>query len=295
MAQKEPYSVETKTTEYVLYKDSAVYEVPKFQRKYAWTVKEVGELLYDLFDDANWDAEDFQNELPYFLGAIVVVSQNDQVESVLDGQQRLTTISLIIAILQQKLRDIDCDQSTIAKYNDFLWRTSRMRRDESQIRMKLHPEDATIYKTIINKPTSKTISQHRDSKIGSAAERILRDVQNEYLKLAHDKGVSEEDAIIYMLEKVIVHISFVKIIAPSESDAFRLFETLNDRGLALSAADLIKNKLLSRCSTSDKRNAVDKVVEIWTEVLELVGEEEITDFLRYFWIAFHGKVSKRLL
>ena len=77
------------------------------------------------------------------------------------------------------------------------------------------------------------------------------------------------------------------------SDAFKLFETLNDRGLALNAADLIKNKLFAQCAKD--KESLEEAIEAWTSVIELIGEREIVNFLRYFWMASESFVRKRVL
>jgi Protein of unknown function (DUF1524) len=93
-----------------------------------------------------------------------------------------------------------------------------------------------------------------------------------------------------MLMRLLRDVEIVRITAPSEKDAFRLFEPLNDRGLALSAADLIKNKLFSRCGPD-----IDDAIEAWSNVVMLTRDDNIVNFLRYYWIASHGFVRKQRL
>ena len=105
--------------------------------------------------------------------------------------------------------------------------------------------------------------------------------------VARSKSVASE---IYgtMLERILYDVEIVRITAPSEKDAFRLFVTLNDRGLALSAADLIKNKLFSRCDTE-----IEDATDSWASVVACTKDDDIVDFLRYYWIASYGFVRKR--
>ena len=91
-----------------------------------------------------------------------------------------------------------------------------------------------------------------------------------------------------MLNRLLENVEIVRIVAPSEQDAFRLFETLNDRGLALSAADLIKNKLFSACGDD-----VDEAFEAWTQLQTTLKDENVVDYLRYWWIANHDFARTR--
>lgn len=96
-----------------------------------------------------------------------------------------------------------------------------------------------------------------------------------------------------MLRKLLREVEIVKITAPSEGDAFRLFETLNDRGLALSAADLIKNKLFQQAAPQQRE--LESCKEAWVNVVSATRDDDIVDFLRYYWIATQKSLRKQQL
>ena len=287
MAVTQSYSVDNKTVSEMLGSGSLVYSIPDFQRKYAWTNKEVGELLYDLFDDVDWTSDEPEDILPHFLGSIVVAN-SEKSELVLDGQQRLATVSLLLALLRLKLQEQSSTKADII--NPFLVKISTSLKEADQIKLKLQAEDAEAYSSLIRNPSSAKAPELKSSLLARAMQKITADVEDKYLCAAREAGTSIEEALLLMLDRVINQTTFVKIVAPSESDAFRLFETLNDRGLALNAADLVKNKILAKCSESKN---LDEAVEAWRNIVELVGEDEIVNFLRYYWIAFHGNVRKK--
>jgi hypothetical protein len=122
--------------------------------------------------------------------------------------------------------------------------------------------------------------------IGIALAKIHTAIER-YVDQGKSK-LSAEDFYGTMLERLLYDVEIVRITAPSERDAFRLFETLNDRGLALSAADLIKNKLFSRCGSE-----IEDATDAWSSVVACTKDDDIVDFLRYFWIAVHGFIRKR--
>ncbi len=287
MAGSQSYSVDNKTIAEMLGSGSPIYSIPNFQRRFAWTDKEIGELLYDLYEEIDWTDENSENTLPYFLGSVVVAS-NEGVEIVLDGQQRLATILLLLAFLKQKLVEQRSTKASIIDH--FLIKASTNLREPDQFKIKLQEEDAKIYETLLNDPTAYKSQEFRGSLLARAAQKISADITSKYLHAASETGVSTEAALLLMLERIMQYTTFVKIVAPSEADAFRLFETLNDRGLALNAADLIKNKFLAKCSEAKH---IEDAVTVWKNIVDLVEEDEVVNFLRYYWIAFQGSARKK--
>lgn len=288
MTKLKSYDVDNTTIADALGLDSIAYAVPQFQRKYAWTKKEVNDLLFDLFEEIDWSKEELAGLTPHFLGSIVTANENG-IGMILDGQQRLTSVSLLLAVIKRKLTLENSEKA--GTIDPYLMRVSRRLREENQIKIQLQPEDAEIYRTLLKDPT-KWGNQNLANSLVAKATRAIVEKVDEYLRKAEEFSVSTEAALLSMLERTLDYTMVVKIVAPSEADAFRLFETLNDRGLALNAADLVKNKLLARCK--EQKN-IDEAVGIWGNIIELVGEDEVVDFLRYYWIAFHGNVRQREL
>lgn len=286
MTVSKSYGVDNLTIASALNVDSPIYSIPQFQRKYAWTKKEIDDLLFDLFEDIDWSNEDLSGLSPHFLGSIVVATI-DEYDTVLDGQQRLTSISLLLAVIKRKLIEGSSDKA--GAVDQYLTKVSRRRRGENQVRIQLQPEDEATYKTLLKDPTKHKVKELSGSLLARAVRAAMEKVEG-YIRRAEAIGVSSEVALLSMLERTLDYTTLVRITAPSEADAFRLFETLNDRGLALNAADLIKNKLLARC-----QNNVPEAVEIWKKTVSSVGEDEIVNFLRYYWIAFHSNVRQREL
>src|SRR5690625_1274314 len=96
------FDVRVASTEDVFGTGSLKYDIPEFQRAYAWTKNEIDALLRDLYDEMTYTQEDASDIAPHFLGSLVV-TDSESSQRVLDGQQRLTTISLILALLAKKL------------------------------------------------------------------------------------------------------------------------------------------------------------------------------------------------
>jgi hypothetical protein len=278
------YAVESLTVELLLSPNSVAFKVPAFQRNYAWGAEEVNQFIDDLYYDQFWLNDTTSNELPYFLGSIVLAKKDDS-SLILDGQQRLTTISLLLIVLHQKLNHLKFEDASEIK--KFLASGKIGQRKKPKI--ELQPSDSDIYRTLLRLENSNYSAVDVRYKKHNLAHAIIKinDRLSEYAKTSN--GSSDIETFRGMLEKLLYGVEFVIITSPSESDAFKLFEALNDRGLALNAADLIKNKLFAQCG----RVEISDAIEAWNNMVEAVGDREIVNFLRFFWIATKGFVRKR--
>jgi hypothetical protein len=282
------YEVVSQTVEVLLSPGTARFEVPPFQRTYSWGADEINQLVDDIFGESPESHESSNSELPYFLGSIVLATVEESDGSgpdlILDGQQRLTTLSLIIAALIQKLNEGSADEA--GEYRTYLF--SRRVRGQSRPKVLLQNEDRRVYESLIREPSNYKDKKYKNTSIGIALAKIYAAIER-FVSQAKSKSAAN-DSYGAMLERLLYDVELVRITAPSERDAFRLFETLNDRGLALSAADLIKNKLFSRCGTE-----IEDATDAWSSVVACTKDDDIVDFLRYYWIAVYGFLRKRSL
>ena len=120
-------------------------------------------------------------------------------------------------------------------------------------RILLQEPDKELYDSLLSRTTASDSPQLKGSVIGKAYRKISDMIETYVVEPRPERLNGLLDRVLNDVELVVIH-------APSEKDAFRLFETLNDRGLALNAADLIKNKLFSRCAGDE---ALDDVIEAW--------------------------------
>lgn len=268
------YEVASQTIEVLLSPDTAEFEVPPFQRTYSWGADEINQLFDDIFSELS------NADLPYFLGSIVLASKEDssslEKDSILDGQQRLTTISLTIAALIDKLSEDGVSDVSMLKTRLFSYRLGT----RPKPKITLQGDDKRPYEDLVKEPFRHSESKYRNTRVGVGLNKVYRAIE----QVRATTNITYET----MLERLLYSVEVVRITAPSEKDAFRLFETLNDRGLALSAADLIKNKLFSQCG-----HELEDAIDAWSEVVTSTKSDDVVNFLRYFWIAVHGFVRKR--
>ena len=250
--------------------------VPPNQREYAWTEREVS----TLFRDYGRAVEDGS---PYFLGTIVTISRPDGMLEVVDGQQRLATTSLLLAAIRDHLDD---DMISESINSDFLISIDWAKRVRVP-KLRLNVDDNELFERIITgSPSGAAPKTTRES---HARLRTAYRIASEHVrKIAKPWDPWDHRNIFSDWVSFVDQSAFVVLIRMSnDAHAYRMFETLNDRGLRTSQADLIKNFLFSR--------SVDRVQEIrhrWHHMrgaLETLGDEDITvDFLRAAVIVTRG-------
>lgn len=231
--------------------------VPVYQRRYLWGKDQ----WMDLWNDI----QNIEVGEDHFLGSIVVINPQHNIEinkfEVVDGQQRLTTLSLLIAALRDSLIESAGEQEVLIG---------------EALHGYLHSS------TMFQKNLPKLIPGKLDrDDFATIVDRKIKELTNSNMYSAYQffKGLFfEQNDLIELAKTITGSLKVVLIQVMSHKDAFRLFETLNDRGLSLSAADLIKNYILSKSARSSE-DELDDIVETWDEIVELVGQ---LDHLRFF-------------
>jgi len=210
------YAVESQTVELLLGPDSVSFRVPQFQRSYAWGAEEVIQLVDDLYYESYWLGDASNSDVPYFLGSIVLARKDDEL-LILDGQQRLTTISLILVVLRSELTDLGFEDALqIGKYL-VSGKIGRKKRPK----LKLQPEDSELYEKLLGySPKQYKELGHQKRSLAHAMKKIHARL-NEYAEHASKTRNREPvDTFREMLESLLYGVEFVTIISPSESDAF---------------------------------------------------------------------------
>jgi hypothetical protein len=245
------------------------YIVPPYQREYVWKEKNISQLLNDIYEEY---IDDRNSE--YFIGSIVVNKREDGSYEVIDGQQRLTTLFISLCALKrlfenspEHLREIE-GLLTSQKSND--------RGEFNQSRhLDLQYEDSSEVLDVILE------NKILEKKLSGSSENIKEGFNTvyEYLKTNFQK---QEDLIKfygYFMHKV----NFVQIETPSVSDALKIFETINERGVGLNSMDLLKNLIFQQLEKDDFQK-INNEWKVITKTLEKRNQKPLR-FLRYFIMA----------
>ena len=255
------------------------YSIDFYQRDYKWNTKQCEELMTDLtsrFLDSYQNAHarsEVATYPAYFLGSVVMSKKPDGIFLV-DGQQRLTTLTLLLIYLRNLQRtSLESEDPNV---ESLIVSTQYGRRSYN---MNV-PERSSAIETLFNGivPEEDLDNQSSDTMIAR-----YRDIEAAFPEQC--KG----EALPYFMDWLIERVQMVEISAYSDEDAYTIFETMNDRGLSLSPADMLKGFLLSNIRDPKQREAGETTWKLKIPRLELLGSREPTnDFFRAW---FRGRYA----
>lgn len=259
------------------------FRVPPYQRSYAWEAEHVDALLSDIHDAIKG------GEREYFLGSLVVTGPFDRRFEVVDGQQRLTTVSLLIGAIRDRFRDDGDPEAENSIRNDYLANVDRKTK-EREAKLTLNEVDNELYQELIENRRDLDRSKYprqSHARLISAAERI-----RDYIDRICEQSKDSEEALHEWLDYLEANLKVILVVASDDSNAFVIFETLNDRGLELAISDLLKNYLFHRSS--------DKIEETKNRWLTMVATLEsasddplVVTYLRHFAMSKYGLVREK--
>ena len=247
-----------------IFEGSYQFEIPDYQRPYAWTTEQATELFDDLYS-AMQDARVSGGGSQYFLGSIVLIKNDrDPKSSVVDGQQRLTTLTMLFAVLRTVMPDAADD------ITDFLYKKGKFSLGEkNEYRLTAREEDADFFRTHIQEPGG--IAQLVAS-TDKLEDSRLRYRENAMLLLEKAKALSPDDR--NALWKFLANdCSLVVISTPDLEAAYRIFSVLNNRGLDLAPIDIIKAEVLGSIRRMGSEDEAHTYSKKWSEIESRLGRD----------------------
>ena len=265
------------------------FQVPLFQRNYSWDVEQWDDLWLDIIAIYR-DKE----EKEHYMGYLVLQTSDNKIFQVVDGQQRLTTISLIILAglkIIKEMIDADINKNENEQRYNLLRNQYIGRTDPVSL--------VSSLKLVLNRHNNDYFENHivplRDyHKRGLSLSNKLMKTAFDYFynKLKKDIGENGKD-ITAFIENMSDILFFTKIAVSDQLNAFKVFETLNARGVKLSATDLLKNYIFSIINSRQENELdLDQLDKRWNKLIDALGSESFPEFLRIFWNSRHKKVRK---
>lgn len=268
------------------------YRVPRFQRDYSWGLDEWDDLWQDivsLFED--------DGEPAHYLGYLVLQSSDSKQFDIIDGQQRMTTLSVMIlaglAHLDELIKS-GYDAANNQRRKEQLQNSYIGYLDPvtlvPQSKLELNRHNNQFYQTYLV-PLERVPSRGLN-----ASEHQLRKAFgwfNERIKARVGNQPESGKNFAGFIDKLVDRLFFTVITVTDELNAFKVFETLNARGVRLSSTDLLKNYLFSIISTGNTHEIEMQALEdSWERVVGVLGSESFPEFLRIYWNSGHKLVRK---
>ena len=243
------------------------YEVPVYQRPYTWQIEQVSELWNDLN----------KNESPYFIGTLILrpkINNNDIFE-VVDGQQRLATLLLLLKAAVKTIEKED-ETRALAIQDRYINQKGPLT-DQPLLTLVLSRRDKEKFETLMLETEFLSKKRYLSwSNLDNTMDFFLEKLG----ELKKDRGL---EGVISVIKDKVMKLSFLDVQLENDSDIYMLFETLNDRGIDLSIADLVKNRVCAMADDQPDLSADDAARKI-DNISEMLSSGKMKGFLlHYCW------------
>lgn len=276
------------------------YVVPRFQREYSWVKEQIHELWFDIISNVKIEQNFTYTNNEYFIGSLVLVGDETGREmQIVDGQQRLTTLTIFLSVLCESFKSNNQVDLAMAIFENYI----EGRDDDGNKFFKLINETPKPFfqKNIqhINKTDENPQTQEEKNLLVAYKEVSLL-VSREKLERHFSIHINTDEDYSSLLKAIRDQIlRFLKIIfitVNDEDEAYTIFETLNARGMNLSFVDLIKNKLFKALNDPHPNDdAKDNWKAIRATLMQRNGVGTIETFMRHWWVSKYAYVSNENL
>ncbi len=265
------------------------YTVPPYQRDYSWKQDQWEDLWNDILAIE-------ESGGVHYMGSIVLQNMGDKRYHVIDGQQRFSTLTLIVlAIINQlnSLIDNGVDVENNRERVSLLQKKFIGDKDPGSLtyssKLKLNENNDSFFQSnllVFRAPTHPNTLQDSDKLIWQAYRFFVAQVSD------HFKKIDQGETIANFLNKLVSEkLMFIQIVVEDELSAYTVFETLNSRGVGLTATDLLKNYLFSIATQVDRPHIKNK----WRKIIDVIGLDSFPVFLRHYWISKYKLIRQEYL
>lgn len=265
------------------------YTVPPYQRDYSWKKDQWEDLWNDILNIK-------ETESVHYMGSIVLQNMGDKKYHVIDGQQRFSTLTIIVLAIINKLNLLISEGIEIDNNKERVSLLSKKfigDKDPASLtyssKLQLNENNDSFFQSnllVFRQPTNVNTLQDSDKQLWSAYNFFTEKVNQLF------ESESDGEKITNFLNKEIAEkLMFIQIVVEDELSAYTVFETLNSRGVGLTVTDLLKNYLFSIASTVDLPHIKTK----WKKIVDIIGLDNFPAFLRHYWISKNKLVRQEYL
>ena len=271
--------------------NSRYYRVPKYQRDYSWDEEQWNELWQDLLTIYEQEPQDRED---HYMGYLVLQKQaksNGKIPfTIIDGQQRLTTLSILILAALQILRtsndEQDAERVEIIKNSYISSKSPGLLAEDHKL--ELNRNNDFYYRNDLA-----SLSSHPRKRRIKRSEHRMRQAKEFYEKEIRQLNLSGSEIGAFIIDIVANSLFFTIIEVSDDANAYKIFETLNARGVQLSTPDLLKNHLFSIINPRYENSYdIELQEEQWSATLNNLGKEDFSRFLHCFWNSCNSQASK---
>lgn len=282
------FKAEERTVRQVLGKKETIYNVPRNQRDYVWEEKQWKEFWIDINDCIEFEKDEVINK-EYFIGSCVLAKENKNEESIVDGQQRLTTITIILSALYNVFNELDQKQ-----YLDGIYSYLYKKNDDGEEYFTIKNEsiDPFYSEMILYKGDEKekiAPQKEQEKRIQKCFDFFYNSLNEKY----EEYGVKSGIKYLTAFRTQLLDLKLIEISVNNTIDAYTIFEILNAKGKQLEVGDRMKNWILKKLP---KTFPSDRAKTKWDNIrsnIELVSKSDnnFSNFINHYWISSYEKLK----
>jgi hypothetical protein len=258
-----------------IFSDDYVFRIPGYQRPYAWTTEQAGELIDDLLSFMQAYGGQVEDMPPYFLGSIVLIKKEAVPESdVVDGQQRLTTLTILLAAIRASVTGPSSSEITRLVYE----KGSMILGTRDRFRLTLRERDAQFFQTHIQKEDG---LPNLDGNVEESTDSQKNIRKNALFFMQKLLEIPEADRI-RLAQFMVTRCYLVVVATPDLDAAYRIFSVLNSRGLDLSATDILKSEIVGGIPPAQRDSYTGK----WEDTEEDLGREGFAELFSHIRMVY---------
>ena len=261
------------------------YHIPAYQRPYAWTVEETDTLFEDLYGFFTSENED-EN---YFLGSIVLIKENtNRRADVIDGQQRLTTLTILFSVLAENLTDPKRKSSCMKRLQE---EGDELAGIASLPRVFLREWDQAFFNKYIQNVNLSELFKIDPATLDTEAKKHIQENCKALYEKFNDTFQGNEDELVKFSGFLLNRCYLVVVSTPSQASAFRVFSVMNSRGLNLLPTDIIKSETIGKLPEDLQQAYTDK----WEDLENQVGRDGFNEVFTHTRTIFTMEKAKKNL
>lgn len=246
-----------------IFSDDYVFTIPSYQRPYSWGTDQAQELLDDLLGYMRAGSSKLDEMAPYFLGSIVLIKRDASPDAkVVDGQQRLTTLTLLLACIRSVVQDEGVRRGITKRIYD---PGDIVSATENHYRLSLRERDRQFFRDLVQHEGGVDVLIANDNDLPDSQAR-LRENARHFIGVLKDL---EPEVLVRLVQFIVTRCYLVAVATPDLDSAYRIFGVMNSRGLDLSATDILKAEIIGAISAVSR----DSYTVKWEQLEEDLGRD----------------------
>ncbi len=267
-----------------IFSDDYLFEIPSYQRPYAWTTEQTWELLDDIM--TAMDTVNTSEPPEYFLGSIVLIKDMDQpLSRVIDGQQRLTTLTILFCILRELSEEKEDRESLHKRVCE---KGDKYEGTRDRFRLNLRERDRDFFESNVQKPGNLQDFLNQDGTgFKDSRRRMHENAGYLWEKLSTVEQEKRDRLALFINQKCYL----VVVSASDQNSAYRIFSVMNDRGLDLSPTDILKADIIGKIKDEMRHT----YTSVWEEIEEDLGREDFRELFAHIRMIYAKNKARRSL